>query len=71
MQDGCKHFKPTWIPTWHQMDHVSRSLGLFIKTVSMEVDLTQNQETMALRNLTTVNPLYSIMCEEPASIEIH
>jgi hypothetical protein len=24
----------TWIPTWHQMDHVSWSLGLFSKTTS-------------------------------------
>ena len=26
--------KSTWNPTWHWMDHVSRSLGLFSKTVS-------------------------------------
>ena len=32
MQDGCKVF--IWIPTWHQMDHVSWSLGLFSKTTS-------------------------------------
>ena len=24
----------TWIPTWHRMGHVSRSLGLFSKTTS-------------------------------------
>ena len=24
--------KSTWIPTWHPMDHVSQSLGLFSKT---------------------------------------
>ena len=26
--------KSTWIPTWHRMDHVSWSLGLFLKTTS-------------------------------------
>ena len=30
MRDGCK--KSTWIPTWHRMDCVSCSLGLFSKT---------------------------------------
>ena len=45
--------KSTWIPMWHQMDHVSWSLGLFLKVV-LEVDLTQNWETIALRTLTTV-----------------
>jgi hypothetical protein len=29
---GCKmDVKSTWIPTWHRMDHVSWSLGLFPK----------------------------------------
>ena len=31
----CKmDVESTWIPTWHQMDHVSWSLGLFWKTIS-------------------------------------
>ena len=31
----CKmDVKSTWIPTWHQMDRVSWSLGLFSKTTS-------------------------------------
>jgi hypothetical protein len=31
----CKmNVKSTWIPTWHQMDHVPWSLGLFSKTTS-------------------------------------
>ena len=31
----CKmDVKSTWIPTWHQMDHVSWPLGLFSKTTS-------------------------------------
>ena len=32
------------IPKWHQMDHVSWSLGLFSKNHLLEVDLTQNRE---------------------------
>ena len=31
LQDGCMS---TWIPTWHQMDHVSWSFGLYSKTTS-------------------------------------
>ena len=31
----CKmDVKSTWIPTWHPMDRVSWSLGLFLKTIS-------------------------------------
>ena len=55
----CKmDVNPTWIPTWHQMDHVSWSLGLFEKTASWRPwhsdRLTQNRETMALRTLTWI-----------------
>ena len=32
----------------------------------LEVDLTQNTETMALKNLITVDSFYFIMCEDPA-----
>ena len=31
----------------------------------LEVGLKQNQETMALRTLTTVDLFYLIMCEDP------
>ena len=58
--------KSTWIPTWHRMDHVSWSLGLFSTNHLLEVALTQNWETMALRTLTTVDLLCFIMCEDPA-----
>ena len=60
-QDGCK--KSTRFFTWHSMDHVSRSLGLFSKTIFLEVGLTQNQETVALRKLTTVD-LFSLIMRE-------
>ena len=33
--------RSTWIPTWHQMGHVSWSLGLFTKTTSWRLGLTQ------------------------------
>jgi hypothetical protein len=56
--------KSTWILTWQQTDHVSWSLGLFSKTYLLEVALAQNRETMALRNLTTVDLFYFIMCED-------
>ena len=62
----CKmDVKSTWIPTWHRMDHVSRSLGLFFKNRLLEVGLTQNhRETMALWNPTAVDLFYYIMCED-------
>ena len=47
--------KSPWSPTWHHFDHVSWSLGLISKT-----SLTQNHETMALRNLTIIDLLYLI-----------
>ena len=56
----CKmDVKSTWISTWHQMDHVSWSLGGRPTT-------TQNRVTMALRNLTTVDSFYSIKWEDDA-----
>jgi hypothetical protein len=51
----CKmDVKSTWILTWHQMDHVSWSFGLFSKNHLLEVGLTQNWETMALWTLMIV-----------------
>ena len=49
----------TRIPTWHPMDLVSWLFGLLSKNCLLEVGLTQNRETMALRILATV--LYSIL----------
>jgi hypothetical protein len=64
---GCTmDVKSTRIPTWHRMDRVSWSLGLFFKNHLLEVGLTRNRgETMALRTLTTVDLFYVIMFEEP------
>jgi len=53
--------KSTRIPTWHRMDSVSWSLGLFFKNHLLEVGLTRSRrETMALRTLTTVDLFYVI-----------
>jgi hypothetical protein len=38
---------------------------IFKKNRRLEIGLTQNQETMALRTLTTVDSFYFIMCEDP------
>ena len=45
-------------------------LGYFQKP-PLEVGWTQNRETMALWNLTTIDLLYYIICEDPTWIEIH
>ena len=50
VRECMMNIKSTWVPTWHQMDHVSWSLGVFSK-----VGLAQNQETMALQTLTSHN----------------
>ena len=60
----CKmDVKSTWIPIWHQLDHVSWSLGMFFFNHLLEVGLTQHRETMAFRTLTTVDLFYFIMVE--------
>ena len=63
----CKtNVKSTWIPTWHQIDHVSWSLGLFnFQNNLLEVGVTHNQGTTAFRTLTTVDLFYFVMCEDP------
>ena len=62
MQDGCKVYMdfymasngPCFIITW-----------IVFKNHLLEVGLPQNQETMALQMLTTVDLVYFIMCEDP------
>ena len=62
MQDGCKVYMvsymvsngPRFMATW-----------IIFKNHLLEVGLTQNRETMALRMLTTVGLFYFIMCEDP------
>ena len=57
--------KSTWIPTWHQLDRVSWSLGLFSKNHLLEVGVTLDWETTALRMLTIIELFYIISCEDP------
>ena len=38
---------------------------IIFKNHLLEVGRTQNQETMALRPLTTIDLFYFIMCEDP------
>ena len=61
--------KSAWIPTWHPMDHVSLSLGLFSIDHLLEVGLTRNHETTALWTLTTVGLFYFIMCDDPHELK--
>ena len=42
-----------------------------LKNHLLEVGPTQNQKTMALQTLTTIDLLYFLMCEDTAWIEIH
>ena len=63
MQDGCKVYMDShmalsglwFIATW-----------IIFKNHHLEVGPTQNRETTALRNLTTLDLLYFIMCEHIA-----
>jgi hypothetical protein len=62
LQDGCKVY----------MDSYTASNGscflvtwIISKNHLLEVSLTQNRETMALRILTTADLYYFIMCEDP------
>ena len=61
MQDGCKVY----------MDSCMASIGscfmvtwTIFKNYILEVGLTQNRETIALRMLTTIDLFYLIMCED-------
>jgi hypothetical protein len=57
--------KTAWILTWHPMDHVLWSLGLFLKTHLLKVGLTQTWETWHSETLTTVDLFYFVMCKDP------
>ena len=68
IQDECKVY----------MDSSMASNGscfmvtwIIFKNHLLEVGLTQNRKTIPLWNLTTVDLLYFIMCEDPAWIENH
>ena len=62
MQDGCNV---------HVDSYIASNGSCFMATWTtsqnhlLEVGLTQNHETMALRMLITVDLFYFIMCEDP------
>ena len=62
MQDGCKVYMGPYMASNGSCFIVTWSI---FKNHLLEVGLTQNQETMALRTLTTVGLFYFIMCENP------
>jgi hypothetical protein len=61
MQDGCKVYMDSYM--------VSKGLCFMVtwtifKNCLLEVDLTQNRETMAVRILTTIDLLYFIIRDD-------
>ena len=62
MQDGCKVYMDSYMASNGSCFMVTWTI---FKNHLLEVGLTQNQETMALRTLTTVDLFYFIMCEDP------
>ena len=67
MQDGCKVYMDSYTAFNGSCFMVTWTT---FKNHLLEVGLTQNQETMALQTLTTVDLFYFIMCEDSAWIEI-
>jgi hypothetical protein len=62
MHDGCKVYLDLYMASNGSCFMV---IWIISKNHLLEVDLTQNRETMALRMLTTVDLFYLIMCEDP------
>ena len=62
MQDGCK----VYIDSYMALNgSCFMATSTVFKNHLLEVDLTQNRETMALRMLTTIVLFYFIMCTNP------
>ena len=62
MQDECKVYIDFYVASNGSCFMVTWAI---FKTHLLEVGLTPNQETMALRTLTTIDLFYFIMCEDP------
>ena len=62
MQDGCEVYMNFYIACNGSLFMVTWTI---FKNHLLELGLTQNQDTMALRMLTTVDLFYFIMCEDP------
>ena len=61
MQDGCEVYMDSYTASKASCFMVTWT---FFKSHLLEVGLTQNLETMALRMLTIVELFYFIMCED-------
>jgi hypothetical protein len=61
MQDGCKVYIDSYMASNGSCCMVTWAI---FENHLLEVGLTQNRETMALRTFTTVDLLYFIMCED-------
>jgi hypothetical protein len=62
MQDGCEVYMDSYMASNGSHFVVTR---IIFQNHLLEVDLTQNHETMPLRTLTSVVFYYFIMCEDP------
>ena len=62
MQDGCEVYMVSYMASNGSCFMVT---WIIFNNHLLEVGLKQNQETMALRTLTTVDLFYLIMCEDP------
>jgi hypothetical protein len=62
MQDGCKVYMDSYMASNGSCFMVTWTI---LNNHLLEVGLTQNQETMALRTLTTVGLFHFIMCDDP------
>ena len=62
MQDGCKDYMDSYMTSNGSCFMVT---WIIFKNRLLEVGLTQNQDTMALRTFTTVHLFYFIMYKGP------
>ena len=62
MRDGCEVYMDAYMASNGSCFMVTLTI---FKNHLLEVGLTQNWETMALRTLTTVDLFYLVMCEDP------
>ena len=68
MQDGCKVYMDSYMPSNGSCSLVTWTI---IKNHLLEISLTQNRETMALWNLTTVDLFYFYHARGPALMKIN
>jgi hypothetical protein len=61
MQDACKVYMDSYMAS---NGSCFTTTWIIFKNHLLEVGLTQNQETMTLRTLTTVGLFYLIICQD-------